>query len=239
MIHVAGQFGGQMSAAVPGAELGHFRHRRQRLSGLHADPAAARPGHVDPGISVPLLTGKCVGVDAPGIGILAGQGRDLHALAGLRLEDPSVILASDRAAIEPSAGERDATMGATVAHGEDAAVLFFAPQYQGDSEQHRGGHLPALERAAAHGWIPVVVDEGFVRSQQIARRVQRRFPPRCRIECHRSRSRKTCTYYSATASDFLLASPPLLAVEEKSNEGIISVCPGFTCRKPVARYPWL
>jgi hypothetical protein len=45
---------------------------------------------------------------------------------------------------------------------------------------------------------------------------------------------KTCTYYSATASDFLLASPPLLAVEEKSNEGIISVWRGFTCRKPVA-----
>ncbi len=44
---------------------------------------------------------------------------------------------------------------------------------------------------------------------------------------------KNLTYYSATASDFLLASPLLLlAIKEKSNEGIISAWLGFTCRKP-------
>src|SRR3984885_9658368 len=206
VVHVAGQLRRQMRSAVPVAEGWQLGRRWQRLPGLQADPSAARPGHVDPGVSIPLLAGKCGRVDAPGIGILAGQRGDLHALPGLRLEDPTVILAGDRAAIEPSAGERNAAMGAAVAHGEDAAVLF-ATQHQWDPEEHGGGHLPPPERPAAHGRVPVVVDEGRIWSQQIAGWKKCRSSSRCCVKCHGSRSRRICPYYSATGRVFLMAEP--------------------------------
>ena len=155
VVHIAGQFRRQMRAAVPVAEGWELRHWGQRVPDFHADPSTARPGHVDPRVSISLLTGKCGCVNAPGVGVLAGQRRDLHALPGLRLENPAVILAGDGAAIEPSAGERDAAMGATVAHGKDAAVLF-AAQHQWDPQKHGGSHLPPSERAATHRRVPVV-----------------------------------------------------------------------------------
>src|ERR1700679_910283 len=162
-----------MRAAVPFAKSWELGHGWKPLPDLLADPATARPGYVDPGVSIPLLAGKCGGVDAPRIGILAGQRRNLHALSGFRLEDPAVILAGDGAAIEPSAGERNAAMGTTVAHGEDAAILF-AAQHQWDPQKHGGGHLLPPESAATHGRVPVVVNEGRIRSQKIAGRENRR-----------------------------------------------------------------
>src|ERR1700689_5949505 len=116
-----------MRAAVPFAEGWELGHGWKPLPDLLADPSTARPGHVDPGVSIPLLAGKCSGVDAPRIGILAGQRRDLHALPGFRLEDPAVILAGNRAAIEPSAGEGNAPMGGAAARGGAAASLCRAP----------------------------------------------------------------------------------------------------------------
>ena len=197
VVDVAGQFRRQMRAAVPVAEGWELRRGWQRIPGLHAYPSATRLGHVDPGVSISLLAGKGGRVDAPRVGVLTGERRDLHALPGLGLEDPAVILAGDRAAVEPSAGERNAAMGAAVAHGKDAAILF-AAQHQWDPQKHGGGHLPPPERAAAHGRVPVVVDEGRIRSQQLAGWKNRRSSSRCCVKCHGSRSRRICPYYSAT-----------------------------------------
>src|SRR3984885_8385180 len=213
VVHVAGQLRRQMRSAVPVAEGWQLGRRWQRLPGLQADPSAARPGHVDPGVSIPLLAGKCGRVDAPGIGILAGQRWNLHALPGFRLEDPAMILAGDRAAVEPSAGERNAAMGTTVAHGEDAAVLF-AAQHQRDPQKHGGGHLLPAESAATHGRVPVVVDEGRIRSQQIAGRKNRRSSSRCCAKCHGSPSRSPCPYYSVTGRGFIIAEPLYWAAKE-------------------------
>lgn len=183
VVHIAGQLRSQMRTTVTAAEFGQFRDWWQRVPDFHPHPAAARLGYVDPGVSIALAAGKRGRVDAARIGVLAGQGRNLHALAGFRLEDPSVVFAGDCAAIEPSAGERDAAMGAAVAHGENAAVLF-ASQNQWDPQQHCGGHLPSPEHAATHGGIPVVIDEGCVRPQQIAHRKNRRSSSRCCVRCH-------------------------------------------------------
>src|ERR1700722_18440006 len=106
-----------MRAAVPVAKGCELGYGWKPLPNLLADSSTARPGHVDPGVSIPLLTGIRGGVDAPRVGVLAGQRGHLHALPGFRLEAPTVILAGARAAIEPSAGERNAAMGAAVAHG--------------------------------------------------------------------------------------------------------------------------
>src|ERR1700679_3053202 len=195
-----------MRAAVPFAKSWELGHGWKPLPDLLADPATARPGHVDPGVSIPLLAGKCGGVDAPRIGILAGQRRDLHALPGLGLEDPTVILAGDRAAIEPSARERNTAMRAAVAHGKDAAILF-AAQHQWDPQEHGCGHLPPPECTAAHGRVPVVIDEGRIWSQQIAGWKNRRSSSRCCVKCHGSRSRRICPYYSATGPVFLITEP--------------------------------
>ena len=61
-------------------------------------------------------------------------------------------------AIEPAAGERNAAVRATVAHGEDDAVA--APsQHQRNAQQHRGGEPLAAQAVAAQRGIPVVIDQ--------------------------------------------------------------------------------
>src|ERR1700683_1343866 len=53
VVHIAGEFLGQMRAAVPFAKSWELGHGWKPLPDLLADPATARPGHVDPGVSIP------------------------------------------------------------------------------------------------------------------------------------------------------------------------------------------
>src|ERR1700722_4001046 len=120
-----------MRAAVPFAEGWELGHGWKPLPDLLADPSTARPGHVDPGVSIPLLAGKCGGVDAPGIGILAGQRWNLHALPGFRLEDPAMYLQGAR---PPSNHPQESGMprwGQTSGIAKEPPV-FFRPKHKRD-----------------------------------------------------------------------------------------------------------
>src|ERR1700744_44404 len=112
MIYIAGQICGQVRAAILVAEFWNFGYGWQGVARLHAHPATARLGEINPGVTIALLARIGVGVDATRVRVLTGQGRDDHALTRLRLETPPVILAGDSTAVEPSTGERDAAMGA-------------------------------------------------------------------------------------------------------------------------------
>src|SRR5271166_2275290 len=156
VVDVAGQVGGEMRTAGTGAELGDFG-RRGLLAGTGASGAGL--GDVDPGVSVTLFAGKSGGIDLRGIECVAGGERgDLLALAAGGLEGPSVVFAGELMPVEPSAGKRDAAVRATVAHGEELAVLF-SPQHERNAQEHGGVELPAAQRLATHGRIPVVVEQ--------------------------------------------------------------------------------
>ena len=70
--------------------------------------------------------------------------RDDGALAAAGLELPAVVAAGELVAVEPAVAEWDAAVGATVAHGEDAAVRF-AAEDQRQVEEHGCGEGFAAE----------------------------------------------------------------------------------------------
>ena len=68
-----------------------------------------------------------------------------------------MIAAGEVVAVEPAHAERDAAVGATVAHGEDISIVA-AAEDQRQVEEHGGGEFIAAQLIGAQGWVPVVVD---------------------------------------------------------------------------------
>ena len=68
VVHITGQFRRQMRAALPVAESWELRHWGRPSPDLLADPSTARPGHVNPGVSISLWEmrpRRCAGDRSP------------------------------------------------------------------------------------------------------------------------------------------------------------------------------
>ena len=82
----------------------------------------------------------------------------MGALAAARLKLPTVITAGHSLPVKPAHAEGNAAVGATVAHGKDAAVGA-AAEHQRNIKQHGGGELAGAQCLGAQGGIPVVINE--------------------------------------------------------------------------------
>ena len=148
VIDIARQVGRQMRRAKALAELRDFGNRRQ-LSLASSEPAASAvvPAlrDIDPDVAIALLAGKRRSVNLRGIErVLAGERRDLAALARHRLEAPS------RDTCRSPAGHRTIRRRAECRDADryrawQSSLPVLGPsQHQRNTQQHGLRHLLAV-----------------------------------------------------------------------------------------------